>query len=562
MILLPKTRKKIKRREKKVGDITLSPALTMLKEKLDRGEIEDKKLRKLLGDRFDLIESAKPEIEIAKCRESISYWINNWVWTLDPRVEPKTLPFILFPRQEEYLQWRAWVKQNKENGICEKSRDMGVSWLNISDQTHCWLFEESYQGGLGSRKQELVDRIGDPKSLFEKIRMLLRNLPNWMLPKGFDWRRDDNFLKLINPDNGATITGEAGDNIGRGGRTTFYDVDEAAFIERPLKVDAALSNNTNTIIYTSSANGTGNLFYKKRSEYPPECLFRFYWREDPRKDDEWRAAQDRKYEPVTVASEVEIDYGASVEGLFLPATHVLSAVNLELPTTNKKRSAALDVATEGKNRNVFGIKEGNTLIHTEYWQGLDTTQTAYKVVDLMRSLCASAEPRSHSVADLIFDGDGVGAGVAGTLNNIPDLKFSYTVFHGAGRPSDRWWNALGKYSHERFANARAEGWGILEERFRKTHDHVTGEQEHENDELISIPNEPLLIAQLSMPIKKYTSTGKILVESKVEMKKRGIESPDYADMLMMLFHPLAHNDYEFSASYESLEPIETKDPYW
>ncbi len=553
MKLLPKTRKKIKPasslRDNKLG---LSSALIRLQEKLKAGEIKDKKLRKQIGDRFDLIKSASPKIEKEKCRKSLSYWINNWVWTLDPRIEPKTLPFILFPRQEEYLQWRAWVKQNKENGICEKSRDMGVSWLNISDQTYCWLFEEGYQGGLGSRKQELVDRIGDPKSLFEKIRMLLRNLPPWMLPNDFDWRRDDNFLKLINPENGATITGEAGDNIGRGGRTTIYDVDEAAFIERPLKVDAALSNNTNTIIYTSSANGTGNLFYKKRSEYPPECLFRFYWREDPRKDDQWRAAQDKKYEPVVVASEVEIDYGASVEGIFIPANLVLSAVKLELPKINGKRTAALDVATEGKNRNVFGIKENNTVIHIEYWQGLDTTQTAYKVVDLMRS---------HSVSDLIFDGDGVGAGIAGTLNNIPDLEFNYIVFHGAGRPSDRWWNALGKYSHERFANARAEGWGILEERFRKAYDHVTEEQEHDLDELISIPNEPLLLAQLSMPIKKYTSTGKILVESKVEMKKRGIESPDYADMLMMLFHPLAHNDYEFSASYESLEPRETFDPY-
>ena len=550
--VLPKTKKRIKPAKKQIGDMVLSPALIMLQEKLKKGEIKDRKIRNQIGDRFDLIESAQPEIEIAKCRESISYWINNWVWTLDPRVEPKTLPFILFPRQEEYLQWRAWVKQNKENGICEKSRDMGVSWLNISDQTHCWLFEESYQGGLGSRKQELVDRIGDPKSLFEKIRMLLRNLPNWMLPKGFDWRRDDNFLKLINPENGATITGEAGDNIGRGGRTTIYDVDEAAFVERPLSVDGALSNNTNTIIYTSSANGTGNLFYKKRSEYPPECLFRFYWREDPRKDDKWRAAQDKKYEPVTVASEVEIDYGASVEGLFLPATHVLSAVNLELPTTNTKRTAALDVATEGKNRNVFGVKEGNRLIHTEYWQGLDTTQTAYKVVDLMET---------WSVSNLIFDGDGVGAGVAGTLNNLADLKFNYIVFHSAGRASDRWWDSLEKYSHERFANARAEGWGILEERFRKTYDHVTGVQEHDLNELISIINEPILLAQLSMPIKKYTSAGKVLVESKKDMKKRGIESPDYADMLMMLFHPETDNDYGFSASYESTEEIETFEPY-
>jgi hypothetical protein len=47
-------------------------------------------------------------------------------------------------------------------------------------------------------------------------------LPDWMKPKGFVEKVHDNYMRIINPDNGATITGEAGDNIGRGGRYNVF----------------------------------------------------------------------------------------------------------------------------------------------------------------------------------------------------------------------------------------------------------------------------------------------------------------------------------------------------
>ena len=48
-----------------------------------------------------------------------------------------------------------------------------------------------------------------------------------------------------------------------------------------------------------------------------------------------------------------------------------------------------------------------------------------------------------------------------------------------------------------------------------------------------MPNDDELIAELVAPIYKYTSTGKIKIESKEEMKKRGIKSPDRADALAL-----------------------------
>ena len=50
-----------------------------------------------------------------------------------------------------------------------------------------------------------------------------------------------------------------------------------------------------------------------------------------------------------------------------------------------------------------------------------------------------------------------------------------------------------------------------------------------------IPNDPVLISELSAPSYKLTSSGKILVERKDEMKARGLKSPNAADALAMTF---------------------------
>jgi hypothetical protein len=443
------------------------------------------------------------------------------------------IPFVLFPKQVEYLHWRKERRINKEHGLIEKSRDMGLTWLNVASQTHCWLFEENFKGAFGSRKEMLVDRKGDPDSIFEKIRIILRNLPFWMLPTDFKWDEHDNHLRLINPKTGSSITGEAGDSLGRGGRNTLYDVDEFAFIERADSVDAALSQNTEVIFYTSTPNGLGNCYSKKRfsGKIP---VFTFRWQDDPRKDDAWYQKQVNNLDPVIVAQEVDIDYTASVEGVYIPAKWVFAAVALDIPKTGLPK-AALDVASFGANRSVFAVREGAVVTHIESWNKLGTTQSAFKVKDLMKQFEA---------VNLNFDADGLGEGLGSTLeasrNELREdefFPFTFMPLHGASSPSDRYWVGEQRTSKEKFHNARAEMWGLLRERFQKTYEHVNKIKTYELDELISIPNDPSLISQLSIVKSKYTSTGKLLIESKEEMRKRGIDSPDHADCLAMLFAP-------------------------
>lgn len=490
----------------------------------------EKRLARLQRCKHDVSLQA---IVLEMCRRDVLYFINDWVWTFDPRRKPAMLPFLLFQKQQDYILWRQERRSKGENGLIEKSRDMGLTWLNICSQVHCWLFEENYKGAFGSRKEDLVDRIGDPDSVFEKLRILLRHLPKWMLPKDFSWSEHDNFLKLVNPNNGSIITGEAGDSIGRGGRSAVYDWDEVAFTPRPHKVDAALSNNTDCVFYTSSVNGR-NFFWKKRMTYPHEWVFRFHWREDPRKDDRWYQQMCVKYDPVIVASEVDLDYGASEEGIYIPSKYVEAAINLKLPTSGKLQ-AAMDISTTGNNRTVLGFRQGPVVLCIEDWQGLDPVQSAFK---------ARERVVTEGAYHLAVDADGVGAGTVGALASIPDLEFEVSSLRSAGSPSERTWAGENKTSKEKFHNARAEFWGLIFERFRKTYHHINGIESYPLDELISIPNNPTLIAQISQPKRKFTSTGKILVESKQDMQNRGVDSPDHADMLVYLFSPEQENELE------------------
>jgi hypothetical protein len=144
---------------------------------------------------------------MAWCSTRVVHWLTVWGWTYDPREPDTVIPFEPFPKQAEFLTWLREREATRDNGVVEKSRDMGVTWLCVAYATHGWLFRDGFAVGFGSRKLDLVDKRGDPDSIFEKIRFLLRHLPEWMMPPGFDWREHDNQGRLVNPANGATITG-------------------------------------------------------------------------------------------------------------------------------------------------------------------------------------------------------------------------------------------------------------------------------------------------------------------------------------------------------------------
>ncbi|MDE9553688.1 TerL protein, partial [Xenorhabdus bovienii] len=257
-------------------------------------------------------------------RDNPGQFIIDWGMTVDPRnVErglPSRIPFILFPRQEEWIAWFMEGWRTQEPGITEKTRDMGISWLTIATASSICLFNRGVAAGFGSRKEEYVDKIGSPKSLFDKARNFINLLPAEFRGT-WDIRKHAPHMRILFPDTDSVMTGEAGDGIGRGDRASFYFVDEAAFLERPELVDASLSATTNCRQDVSTPNGMANSFAQRRHSGNID-VFTFHWRDDPRKDDAWYAKQVEKLDPVTLAQEVDINYQASVEGILIPSEWV------------------------------------------------------------------------------------------------------------------------------------------------------------------------------------------------------------------------------------------------
>lgn len=260
----------------------------------------------------------------AQCEEDILFWINTFCWTFDPRpgnqqklgYDDANLLFITWDFQDKYIHWLQEKIGLGENGVVEKSRDMGVSWITLAVFQHYWQF-----GGagndfrLGSRKEDFVDKIGEMDALFPKLRYMIKRQPKWLLPEGFNPEKHMSFMKIKNPQTESTITGESNNQyFGTGGRkkAVFYDefakwehTDESAW--------QSASDVTDCKIAVSSANGRSNHFYRLRSQKAGKVdVYRIHWSSHPLKDRAWYEKEKQERSKKDLAAEVDIDYSASI----------------------------------------------------------------------------------------------------------------------------------------------------------------------------------------------------------------------------------------------------------
>lgn len=466
-------------------------------------------------------------------------FINDWGCTFEVRNPerglPALVPFILFPKQREWVRKVMECWRNGKPLITEKSRDCGLSWLSVALGCTLCLFWEGLNIGYGSRKEEYVDKIGVPKALFERGRQFLRYLPPEF---GGGWTSAH--MRIMFGATGSTMTGEAGDNIGRGDRASIYFTDEEAFLERPALVEASLSQTTNCRVSISTPNGMANPFAQKRWGGKIE-VFTFHWRDDPRKDEAWYAKQCDELDPVTLAQEVDLDYSASVEGVLIPSAWVQSAIDahdkLHIEVTGETR-AALDVADEGIDTNALAGGKGILLSFLHEWSG--------KGEDIFKTtLRAFGHCDEIGARDMDYDADGLGAGVRGDARVINESRqgrtINVTAFRGSGavdRPDAQ--DVKGRDNKDFFANAKAQAWWALRLRFERTHRAVQevlagGQPKYNADDLISISSTLPLLGklqqELSQPTYSLNSVGKIVVDKKPD----GTKSPNLADSVMIRY---------------------------
>ena len=500
-----------------------------------------------------LVKLRKDPVLLAKVREHYrehpADFINDWGMTVDPRAPgaglPAIMPFVLFPKQRELIDWLIARWRAGEDGLLEKSRDMGASWLAMALSCTLCMFNKGVSIGFGSRKEELVDKIGDPSTLFYKGRQFMRYLPP-EFRGAFDERKHAPHMRLLFNDTESSIIGEAGDNIGRGGRTSIFFVDESAYLERPQLVDASLSANTNCRIDMSSVNGMANSFAQRRHSGRVK-VFTFHYRDDPRKPAEWADKKRASLDEVVWMAEYEINYTASVEGIIIPAVWVAAAVDahkkLGIEPTGSRRGA-LDVADSGADKNAFVVEHGILVTHAESWRGsadLDifhTVERAFMLCDL------------YNLDGYQYDADGLGAGVRGDARKVNEARVAsnptdphvkvVTPYRGSGAVYNPDAKVPGteRLAKDFFENYKAQSWWALRDRFKLTYRVLTGKTtEYNPSDLISlsseIPELDQLKVELSQPTWVPSKSGKWMVDKAPD----GTMSPNLADGVVIVKAP-------------------------
>ncbi len=158
----------------------------------------------------------------------------------------------------------------------------------------------------------------------------------------------------------------------------------------------------------------------------------------------------------------------------------------------------VDVARYGTDRTVIALRRGPVLRVVGDYAVQATTETTGRVV---------AAWRDHEVDEIRVDGVGVGGGV---VDRLVELGHEVVDMQSGAAPADR----------EHYLNARAEWFWALRERF-------------EAGDMDLDPTDDDLAAQLGAIKYKFTSRGQIQIESKDDMRKRGMPSPDRADAAML-----------------------------
>jgi hypothetical protein len=514
------------------------------------------------------VEAVQPELFVSMWRhyaENPVDFINHWVDTYDPRnvssQAPTRLPLILFKKQDELVQFLHQLVKDQENGLVDKSRDMGATWVCCAFSVWMWIFMPGTSVGWGSRKQELVDRLGDIDSIFEKLRQIIRGLPTFFLPRNFVYDKHLSFMRILNPETASSITGEMGDNIGRGGRKSMYFKDESAHYEHAELVEAALNDNTRVQVDISTVNGLGTVYDRRRNsaiswlpgkEIKPGFvrMLEMDWSDHPAKTQEWydqRLAKARREGLVHIfRQEVDRDAAASLVGVIIPADWVNSAVDAHLKLDFRPMGAhcaALDVADEGGDLNALTIRKGPVLLYAEDWSGDEESVGGSTRKTL--ALCQRYAPMN-----IQYDCIGIGVGVkseAARLTKEHKMPRGYQLI-----PWDAGAAVIESKRHvvpgdkqspiwEDFAkNLKAQGWWMLRRRFEKTHQMVTepGVYKYDPSELISLPSRLDNLAQIKRELSQPTVVFDTAMRIKVDKKPDGAKSPNLGDSIMMNYFPL------------------------
>lgn len=204
----------------------------------------------------------------------------------------------------------------------------------------------------------------------------------------------------------------------------------------------------------------------------------------------------------------------------IPLAWIERAHHDDTPAGAEPAEAGLDVARYGGDENVLWVRRGAKALYTAAWTGLDTMETVGRArLEL---------ERFPDLARVKVDAIGLGAGV---FDRFRELRRQKAITWEPVEVNV----GVASRSPDSFANLRHELWWGLRERFREGR--------------IAGPFDDLTMGQLSSIRYRYDSAHAMpLVESKDELRRRGLRSPDRAEALLLAFAEVGGTGGRFRVS--------------
>lgn len=315
----------------------------------------------------------------------------------------------------------------------------------------------------------------------------------------------------------------------------LFIVDEASGVAEPIMeaVLGTLSGPNNKLLMCGNPTRTSGTFYDSHVNAKVRPLYRtrrVSSREVSRTDKENIEMLERRYGKDSNVVRVRVDgeFPLQEDDVFIPIHLIEQSIKTEYQPRPTPLSIQIgcDVARFGDDKTVISYRVDEKVDFYKKRHGQDTMTTADQLIELGESLIQRYHWQ-YRIPVCVDDG-GVGGGVVDRLSRIK-----------RNDPARFWWLEVmriqfGKrIKHRNYYDTTTYMMGVL----RKLLEDYEDDGTQKPIEVI-LPDDEDLVGQLSSRKYFMTEQSKQRVESKADMKKRNLPSPDEADSVLLCVIPV------------------------
>jgi hypothetical protein len=286
-------------------------------------------------------------------------------------------------------------------------------------------------------------------------------------------------------------------------------VDEASGVPEQVfsAASGSMSGHNATTVLAGNPTRTSGLFFETHHRLK-DFWTTFHWSctESPLVSKDFIEEMRVRYGEDSSAFRIRVlgEFPLADDDTIIPLHLAEAAVDRDVAvSSNLSPIWSLDVARFGNDRTALLRRTGNVVTDIESWQGLDLMATTGRVKAYFDALLPSQKP-----SEILVDSIGLGSGV---VDRMRELGLPVRGINVSEAPAFG-----GTYANLRTELIyRVRGW--LEQRTAR------------------LPKNSELVAELTSIRYSFGSSGKVKAESKDDMRRRGLKSPDLADALFLSF---------------------------